>query len=149
MTETLLRLVPAVPTFVPPQARTEAARQALQMMLPAKATSATLGRHVFFVDSGRALRSIRCPLCDGDIALPRWKELLEAAAARQFAQLDAVVPCCTGRVALPDLAFDAPCAFARFMLESRNPARPALTDDERRMLERLLGTPLKVIVAQL
>lgn len=144
----LLRVVPVQPAYVPPPHRVEVARRALELMLPSDTTSASVGRHVFFVDCGTQLQSVTCPLCDAQLTTPQWESVLEAASARQFTQLLAVVPCCTGRVMLTDLRFQEPCAFARFMLESRNPTRLELTRDEMTSLERMVASPLRVVVAR-
>jgi hypothetical protein len=73
---------------------------------------------------------------------------MDEASAHGFVALQVIVPCCHIQTTLNDLRYKWPAGFARFIMEVRNPGRSeALTEEEIRQLEHLLGCKLRQVLA--
>ena len=148
MSDDFFRVIPVDPQFTPPANAQGVALQLLRSWLPsAESITSDLSEETRFVDSGANLERVECPFCGGDL-FGWWQDAMDEASARGFVALEVVVPCCHTETTLNDLRYEWPAGFARFVAEVRNPGRgEALTEEEIRQLEQLLGCKLRQVLA--
>ena len=148
MSDYILRLIPTDPQFTPSAGARGAALQLLRSWLPsAESITSELNEEVRFVDPGANFDRVECSFCGADL-FDWWQGAMDKASERGFADLEVVVPCCHTRTTLNDLCYEWPAGFARFVAEVRNPGRgEALTGEEVRQLEQLLGCELRQVLA--
>lgn len=103
------------------------------------------------VDCGSNLVNIRCPHCDGSIDPEWYRDLLDAYEDQGHGLpiLGITTPCCTTDTSLDRLDYDRPCGFARFEIAAWNPQRILLTPEELTAVARLLGHPVRQILARI
>jgi hypothetical protein len=144
-----LRLVPADPAFVPPEAARNAACDALRAALPrAEEVTATVSETLRFVSPEANLERILCPACAKDLDRDWWQGHMDHASSREFRNLRVTVPCCGAATSLDRLDYEWPAGFARFVLEASNPNVSELPGQQLRALGRLLGCQLRQIWAR-
>jgi hypothetical protein len=148
MSDDFLRLIPADPKFIPSAGAQGAVLQLLRSWLPAaEDITSELREETQFVDPGANLERVECTFCGCNL-FDWWQDAMDEASACGFATLEVVVPCCHTETTLNDLRYEWPAGFARFVAEVRNPGREeALTDEEIRQLEQILGCALRQVLA--
>lgn len=147
MSDTILKLIPADPLFVPDYAAQLAALDMVSSWLPgADVVSGAASEEVNFVDPGANLERIICPACQTELDISTWQALMDAAFAIQFADLTVTMPCCGAVGSLHDLHYESPAGFARYVIEALNPDGD-LDDEQLYELEQTLGCGLRKIRA--
>ena len=147
MSDTILKLIPVDPFFIPDENAQQAALELLTAWLPtADVVNGTASDEVNFVDPGMNLQQIFCPGCGSPLDMEVWQGFTDATYAIQFADLTVTMPCCGAVGSLNDLHYDWPAGFARYVLESLNP-NADLDDDQLDELAHILGCPLRKIWA--
>jgi hypothetical protein len=148
MSDNLLRWIPVDPSFVPSDDAAERALQWLRSRAPEAAkVSAEVSPKIQFVDCGANLKRIRCSVCMDDVPLAWWHDAMERAGATHFADRVVNLPCCAATAKLEDLEYEWPQGFARFVLEARNADIGKPSDADNEQVARLLGTPVRLILA--
>jgi hypothetical protein len=147
VSDTILRIIPGDPGYVPSATARESATGILLRALPnADDVSGQLTRFVRFVDCGDNFQSVSCPRCGTDIG-EWWATAMEAAHEHQFAALDVVTPCCGAPTTLNRLFYVPVVGFARYSLEAINPHVGSLPERALQRLQSTLGCQLRVIWA--
>jgi hypothetical protein len=154
MSDTVLKLIPTDPRFVPEQVRQRVALQALIEAFPrGEDAQAETYEDVTFIENGENTEAVICPHCSARLPL-RGNDAAEAneeifafvfepPEELPIPALQIDMPCCGRSTAAMSLSFDWPAGFARFELSIRNPDVPGPLDGMlRRRLEDLLGCPL-------
>jgi hypothetical protein len=145
MSDTLLELVPVVPTFQPGPEAAARAERLLRALLPhAESVRAEFKPSVVFVDPGGNWSGVACPLCGADVE-SWWGESMQAARQSNFEQLDIVTRCCAKEISLNDLRYAAPAAIGRFVLEAVNPNCARLADAELTPIAECLGIEVRQV----
>ncbi|HEX8792299.1 MAG TPA: hypothetical protein VF765_15195 [Polyangiaceae bacterium] len=98
-------------------------------------------------DCGENLEAIFCPRCATELDMDWWHEAMDRSYATSFTDRDITLPCCRARARLEDLDYRWSQGFARFILEARNANIGAPTEDDDAQVARLLGTPVRRILA--
>lgn len=147
MSDALLRIIPADPTFVPSEAARSSASARLREALADAEVDAHVTDEVAFVDAGANFESVACPLCDGELDQDWWGEAVGLAAENSFELLTVKVPCCAGQTSLNELRYDMPQGFARCVIEATNPNVDELPENLVDELAAILGCKLRVIWA--
>lgn len=146
VSESLLRVVPTVPDWVPAQDAADAAAEVVSAMCPgAGELVACRYAEVTFIDQGANFEAVGCPVCTAPLDADWWQERMDGAYATRFATLDTVTPCCSATVSLNDLEYHWPAAFARFELQVRNPGRRWLSPDEAAQVSTMLGITVRQV----
>ena len=145
MPDRILRLIPTSPAYVPHSRAQQTAKGLLASFLSQTTPiHTTVSQDVIFVDPGKDLTSIACPLCQTPIEFAWWQQAMESAYAHRFADLAVTLPCCGARASLNDLRYDGPAGFAKFMLEAHDPPRE-LQERSVWTLEQTLGCNLRTV----
>jgi len=157
MSDTILKLIPIAPTFVPPESRQHEALAALVKAFPeAEEPRAETYAEVTFIDNGENTEAIVCPSCgtrlplDDDANAETNQELFSFFDGDETPITARLIPmpCCRKKVVATSLMFDWPAGFARFELSIRNPdATRPIDDAVRRRIEGLLGCAVHEIWA--
>ena len=100
------------------------------------------------VDCGQNLMRVGCPHCGASVDPEWYADLLEEHKG-VLPTLDITTPCCTTDTSLDRLDFDWPCGFARFEIAAWNPRRHLLTPEELTSVGRMLGHPVRQILARI
>ncbi|WP_225099717.1 hypothetical protein [Streptomyces sp. CoH27] len=162
MSESVLSVIPTDPHWQP---ATEPGQRAAALVLELvsgapddphadpDAVELDVGWHeaITAVDCGSNLVGIGCPRCGGPIDPDWYRDLLEAYAEQGdgLPTLDITTPCCTTDTSLDRLDYDWPCGFARFEIAAWNPQRFLLTPEELIAVGRILGHPVRQILARI
>jgi hypothetical protein len=147
VSDTILKLIPADPFFIPDENAQQAALDLLTAWLPsADLVNGTASDEVNFVDPGMNLGQVICPACGAPLDMGDWQAFMDSAFAIQFTDLTVRMPCCGAVGSLNDLHYDWPAGFARYVLESLNP-NADLDDAQLDELAQILGCPLRKIWA--
>ena len=150
MSDTILKLIPVDPKFIPTtESQTEVAA-VLRALLPhAEEIKSIVFNGVQFVDPGGNLEKITCPECGKPIENAVWQKMMSERFETQngFLNLEIRLPCCGGLSSLNDLVYSWQAGFASYVLEIRNPEGD-LESAELKQLEVVVGCNLKKIQAQ-
>jgi hypothetical protein len=146
MSDTFLRFVSAVPTFVPSASAAAQAEALLRRQLRAEAYLWRISDHVTFVDAGSNWERVFCPSCGAD-AEPWWADAMSGAAEQRFQSLQVFARCCGSLVSLNELRYGWPVAFGRFVLEATNPLGRGLSSQQIEELGAVLGCPVRQVHA--
>lgn len=147
MSDSILKLIPNSPTFMPNEVSQRRAKVIIDMLFPlAKSVNFEQSNKPQFVDSGTNWESIICPNCVAIIDQMWWKEAMDTASEYKFMELDIVVPCCNSKTTLHDLIYEWPVGFAQFRIEIVNPNRH-ISEEELNEIETVLDTKLRRIWA--
>jgi hypothetical protein len=154
MSDDVLKLIPADPHFMPPDAAQKAAVAALEKLLPEgeRCRTEDFGP-VTFIDQGENLESVLCPACGTKLSLygtPEsesncnwWHSLVDELEDGELEGVSGPMPCCGSTVQLTSLQFHWPGGFARFELCIWNPGTgDNLTPSQVAEFEAILGCKL-------
>ena len=144
MSDTYLRYVPTLPTFMPEETAGSRAEQFLRQILDAESIESRSTARIEFVDAGENWDGVSCPKCGAD-AESWWGEAMSAAAEEGFENLTVQVECCRTAVGLNDLRYGWPVAFGRYVLEAANRRADGISQDALDELGRLLGSPVRQV----
>ena len=101
-----------------------------------------------FVDCASNLESITCPCCGKKLDFAWWGKAMDIAYKHKFRQREIVLPCCGKSSSLDSLNYYYDCGFSRVEFDLWNPV--AIPDNDCiRMIEKMLGTTVKIIEAHL
>jgi hypothetical protein len=140
--------IPVDPSFVPSEDAARRAAEWLRSRAPeADKVTADVTPEIQFVDCGANFEALRCPLCAADLSVDWWQGAMDKAAATEFTDRATTVPCCGANTRLEDLRYEWPQGFARFVLDARNPNIGTPTEEDDEHVARLLGTPVRRILA--
>jgi hypothetical protein len=148
VSDSVLRIVPAAPEWVPAEANVDAAVGAVRKLCPG-AAELTVRQYagVTFIDQGGNFEAVRCPACAAVLETDWWRQQMDRAYATHFEVLAIVTPCCAAAVSLNDLEYDRPAGFARFEVRVLSPGRGWLSQDEMTRVSAALGTPVRQIMS--
>ena len=147
MAETILKLIPVEPGWVPDFKTQQNAEEQLKAFLPqADEVMVIVTDGIEFVDPGENLKQIICPNCGSVLEESWWLGAMEQAAQTGYTDLMTELPCCRKRLSLNDLSYQATAGFARFILEALNP-KASLEKTNIEKLEQLIGIKLRYIIA--
>ena len=147
MSDDYIHIIPAIPGFVPDQARRDDAVSHFRSIAP-KATevSSKISDHLEFVHCGGNFEEIRCPSCKAVIELDLWQGWMDDDCSEKgFTLTLRAMRCCGAQHTLHDLAYVWPQGFARCDVCAMNPNIGKLSDDQRSRFEEILGCPVRVI----
>lgn len=143
MSDSFLKLIPSDPAYVPEQIRHEATLGILRSYFPqADEISIEVNDRIKFIDQGSNFERVICPLCNTELAIPLWQDMMDTAYKTQFSDLVVKMPCCGQACSLNDLRYEWPAGFAKFVLEVMNP-NSDLTAAQIHHLELVLGCALR------
>ena len=147
MDDTVLKLFPDNPTYVPDQASRAKAKEYMVTLFP-EATEVVekVSEKIEFIDAGTNLETISCPNCLLRINKDWWQLAMKRAYETHFTNLAINTPCCGAPLTLNDLQYHWPVGFARYSLEVVNPGMD-MEADKVNILENTLGSELRKIWA--
>ena len=102
-------------------------------------------KKVVFFDCGANLERIGCPSCHEEIEDAWWQERMDEDNNGGYQLKKYAAPCCGAEVALHELEYEWPQAFGRFAIEAMNANIGKLKDKQKRELEKILGTKVRVV----
>ena len=146
MSDTILKLIPIKPDFIPAKEKQEQASLFINSIFKGDQIETILNEDVEFVDQGSGFESVSCNYCGANINMEVWQEGMNKAYETQFTDLTFITPCCSKTTSLNDLLYYQPAGFAKFIVSISNPKENILTDDLDE-LQKILGTELKIVWA--
>lgn len=148
MSDSILRFVPADPSWQPSPADARKAVALLRSFVPeADDVKQEFEAEVRFYDPGQNWSGVECSACRAD-AEPWWGDAMETAFAYGLTSLWLEAPCCGTTISLNDLRYVSPAAFGRFALEALNPNIRDTTEEQDRRIAECLGTHVRKIWAR-
>lgn len=156
MGDSVLRVFPASPDYVPDEATAQAAQREASRLFPgASGIEVEVYPAVALIDCGENLELVACPDCHAELGVEWWQEQMDRlydGALWDAPGLDVEtafeVPCCRRTTTLPTLDYDWPMGFARFCVDVRNPSPwPADVELVAATLTEALGVPMRGIWA--
>lgn len=148
MSDSILRIIPCNPMYVPPVEQQSHATDVLRSYF-AHADSVKVETFVTvqFIDAGENWGEIRCPSCDAILDMDWWSGAMGEASEHDFQDLNVTTPCCGSKVSLNTLKYEFEVGFAKFVLEVLNPNKTKLDNSDLSNLEAILGFDIKVVSA--
>ena len=148
MSDSILRIIPAVPTFVPDVDAQQSAASLVREAFPeADDVSLRTEDDVAFVDAGANFDAVFCPKCTNELEQDWWADAMDHAAACSFVDLAVKLPCCGETTSLNDLRYEMPQGFARFVVDVMNPAASKVPTRLEARLRETLGCELRFVWA--
>jgi hypothetical protein len=145
MSDTLIRIIPALPAFIPTAEAIELARCYLQTAVPSTLQiELTTFDSVQFIDAGQHFDGVTCPAC-GEDAMVWWGDAMSESAETGFTQFTLSAPCCGKTVSLDNLKYASPVGFASFCIELAYESNYPLKESDIIALQSMLGCEIKVI----
>lgn len=148
MSDSILRIIPSEPAFVPGVDARQSVASLLREAFPqAGGVDVRVEDDVGFVDAGENFGAIFCPQCRRELVPEWWADAMDRAAASRFVDLTVKTPCCGHAVSLNDLRYEMPQGFARCVVEVTNPDAAELPPGFEARLRDLLGCQLRFVWA--
>jgi hypothetical protein len=148
MSDTVLKLIPTSPSFVPGADSQKKATEFLKGLFPHEEIGLTTTDEVEFVHPFQNFEGVFCHICGGQIELEDFGAAMELAQETRFENLVVQTPCCSASVSLNDLRYVGPAGFSRFVIEIWNP-HADLDESAVLSLAVILATPLRVVWAHI
>src|SRR5438552_17994093 len=147
MSDNWIALIPEDPHFIPDATRRKRARDRFAEIAPdADDIKARVSHKVKFFDCGGNLERILCPSCKKKLPEEWWeKRMDEDNKNGGFRLAKYPTPCCQALRTLHELVYDWPQGFGQFALDAMNPNIGRLKPRDKKDLEEILGTQLRVI----
>ncbi|MBI5793633.1 hypothetical protein HZA87_00905 [Candidatus Uhrbacteria bacterium] len=147
MSESILKLIPTNPNYVPSDQIIKKVRNLFPSIFPhAQRFDFRTAENVEFIDPGANFESVSCPFCGSPVDISWWQEAMDQAAGNKFSDLKINTPCCGKSSSLNNLIYNWPAGFAKFTLSVIDPGHdPA--DEEIHALEDALQCRVKKIIA--
>jgi hypothetical protein len=145
MSDNWITLIPEDPRHVPEAERQRRARDRFAEFVPEAWEIEIKVSEKEFFDCGENFDRVRCPACGSEISIDWWKDRLDEDCGDGFRLAFYKTPCCGTKCTLHELEYDWPQGFGRFALDAMNPNIGELADENKRELENILGTKLRVI----
>ncbi len=145
MTDDYLQFIPADPTRRPKAKASDQAVELLAGFLPqAEDVSAERFETTQIFHPCENWAGVTCPSCGvADEALEDWwMDAVRDAGDQDFKDLAVVMPCCGAETSLDALAYAAPTAFGRYLLQAQNPGADITPAQEAELVEAL-GLPVR------
>lgn len=142
MSDTLLKLIPTDPGFVPAEENQSKAKHLLDIIFGDDKVELIEADDIEFIDQGENFENITCNLCGQEIDIDWWQDAVDEALARQ--QLVVETPCCHQKNSLNELNYNWPAGFARFSMVINNPAED-INDQQLSELEQQLAASVRKI----
>jgi hypothetical protein len=121
MSETVLKIIPKDPEFVPTIDAIEKTEKYIKSLSKSYCDIKIIHtEEVRFIDQGSNFEGISCPICTSEIRIEWWSEAMAEAAEAQFSLLQITVPCCNSNTSLNSLDYNWNAGFARFSIEFHN-----------------------------
>ncbi|VTR99367.1 hypothetical protein [Tuwongella immobilis] len=158
MSDTVVKVIPADPRYVPPAAVHQPALDLLIRLAPrCEDPSIRVHRKVQYVDAGEYEEGATCPHCGQHLVFnffveddppANWYREIVHQTELHAEGVPTVMPCCGAEVPFEEVRFDS-SGFARFELIVSNPDTPyPLPDGAMRQLEAVVGCPLRQVWAR-
>jgi hypothetical protein len=151
MSDHLMRLIPADPSYVPSGEAQGRAIALLREFAPrANVVEAQVSEEIQFIDCGGNWSGVACPGCGADLEEWFWDELGRARKRSGYRDLSVVTPCCGAVSSLRDLRYGWAVGFARFVLEATNANLGGrLEPAQLSALQEALGCRLVLVLCRL
>jgi len=146
MSETVLKLIPESPSYVPGKPQQDNAKAFLSRVYTNNQFELVTTDTIEFVDQGENFESVSCNLCGKTIDIEYWQTAMDIAYEKQFEDLAFNTPCCHNQTSLDALSYRSAAGFSKFVINVRNPEtkiQPRDLED----LQQILGTKLKTVWA--
>lgn len=98
-----------------------------------------------FIDCGRNLEKITCPLCGSNVDFDWFGEALDGCLNGDLIDLTVKMPCCGKKTFLDMLEYDQPCSFGELAVIVEDCGSP---DQVIQDLEKIINEKLRVIYAR-
>jgi hypothetical protein len=149
MSDHLIRVIPADPSFLPSPDYRRRAQALLQSFMPqAQEVEIFAYDAVRFVDQGDFFERVNCPKCGQELDTAWWQEAMDIAYADQFRDLPVSTPCWAFATSLNELDSHMPAGFSEFLLEAREPNMQEIKKEQIEELEAIVGCRLRQIWAK-
>ena len=148
MSDTILRIIPTNPSYVPDEIRQSKAHNFLQKLFNREDVEFGTTAEIEFVDQGQNFESVHCNRCGREMELEDWQAAMDASYETKFENLIFRMPCCCTETSLNDLDYRWPAGFSRFSISIQNP-QTDIDELTIKELENTLGAPLRIIWAHL
>jgi hypothetical protein len=128
MSDTILKIIPTDPEFLPEGPEFEdVPRVARQLFPQSTGIDLRFGPAIVFVDAGENWEGVACPHCGADLE-DWWFGAMDVASNAEgfFDSLAIITPCCGHATSLNELNYGWPVGFARFHVDIVNPAASQL-----------------------
>ena len=146
MSSTVLKLIPANPSYVPEKTSQDKAKIFLTKLYKDEQIEFLTPETVEFVDQGENFDSVACNLCGQNIEMENWQNAMDNAYEKQFMDLEFITPCCHRKTSLNDLTYHSAAGFAKFIMTISD-AQNEVEEKDLNELQNFLGTPLRIIWA--
>lgn len=149
MSDSILRIIPSEPTFVPSIDAQQGGASLVREAFPhADDVSVRIEDDVTFVDAGENFDAVFCPQCKSELEQDGWADAMERAASTGFLDLDVPLPCCGESTSLNDLRYEMPQGFARFVIDVVNPETADIPESLEARLGDVLGSTPRFVWTQ-
>ena len=146
MSETILKLIPESPSYVPDKPQQDRANTILKNIYKNAQIELITSDTIEFVDQGENFESVSCNLCGKTIDIEYWQNAMDKAYERQFKELVFKTPCCHKQTSLNALSYNSPAGFAKFLITVTDAESKAKPEDLEE-LQKVLATRLKTVWA--
>ena len=144
MSDTILKIIPTEPIYVPDSLSENKCRIYLEKLFDANQVELLQTQDVEFIDPAQNFEQVFCDVCDSTIDLEYWSKIVDNAFLNKFNDLTFLAPCCGSRTSLNSLRYEMPAGFAKFSIQIMNP-NIELSNQNMHKLQAILNTPLRTI----
>lgn len=146
MSSTILRIIPATPSFIPSVKHIKKALSRLHAFYNNRQIDYNIFDTIEFIDQGENFDNVSCDKCDVLIDIEMWQDAMDKAYKTKFENLDFITPCCNKNTSLNNLNYHSPAGFSKFIINI-NDADKDLDNESLQELEMILGSTLKLLWA--
>jgi len=146
MSDSILKLIPTSPLFIPNSISQINANEYLKSIYISNEIKIATTDNIEFIDCGENFEEVICPYCKQSLDMEWWSETMSALYESHFNEASFELPCCSQTSQIFDLLYKENCGFSKFVIEVLNPDID-LTPVQLSELERIISCKLKVIKA--
>jgi hypothetical protein len=146
MSESILKLIPTSPLFIPNPMFQVNVNRHLKSIFVNNEIKITTTDNIEFIDCGENLEEVICPYCKQPLDIECWSETMSSLYESHFTEASFELSCCNQTSQIFDLVYKENCGFSKFVIEVLNPEKE-LTPVQLFELEKILSCKLKVIKA--
>jgi hypothetical protein len=146
MSETVLKLIPESPSYIPSKPQQDSAKALLSKVYRNNQIEFATTDTIEFVDQGENFESVSCNLCGKTIDVEYWQIAMDTAFQNHFEDLAFNTPCCNKQTSLNALYYHSAAGFSKFVIIVTNP-ETKIQPKDLEDLQQVLGTKLKTVWA--
>lgn len=111
MSDSILKLIPSIPSFIPNSTAQIALMEYLNSIFSNTKIKISITNNIEFIDCGENFQEVVCPYCKQPLNMEWWGETMSILYEKHFIEAFFELPCCSQTTQIFDLIYKENCGF--------------------------------------